>query len=117
VPDIPVLTLNTYEEDGTLQVALGALAAGPGQGTWTRLDDTHFTARFKFLIFDVATGRRTGSEELTKDIRVTGPDAFDATTTFDLFDAAGTTTATGCLITETATRFKVISGKYLTVLK
>ena len=63
-------------------------------------------ARFKFLIFDLTTGRRTGSEELTKDIRLTGPDRFEATTTYDFFDAAGNMTAQGCIINETATRFE-----------
>ena len=41
-----------------------------------------------------------------KDIRLTGPDTFEATTTYDLFDAAGAMTAKECIINETATRFE-----------
>ncbi|MBM3225588.1 MAG: hypothetical protein FJZ47_17565 [Candidatus Tectomicrobia bacterium] len=43
---------------------------------------------------------------MTKDIRLTGPDTFEATTTYDLFDVAGVATATGCVMHETATRFQ-----------
>jgi hypothetical protein len=83
-----------------------ALAVGLGQGEWERFEHYHYVARFKFFIFDPATGFSTGSEELIKDIRLTGPDTFEATTRYDLFDAAGQMTAQGCLINETATRFE-----------
>jgi hypothetical protein len=43
---------------------------------------------------------------VTKDVRLTGPDTFEATSTYDLFDAAGTVVAQGCIINETATRFE-----------
>jgi hypothetical protein len=68
----------------------GNLRAGAGQGLWERLGRNHFMASFKFFIFDLASGNRTGSEELTKDISLTGSDTFEATTKYDLFDAAGT---------------------------
>jgi hypothetical protein len=105
VPNIPIATLNTYEKDGTLLVALGSLFAGPGHGMWERIDHNHYTARFKFFLFN-ASGQRVGSEILTKDIHLTGPDTFEATSTFDFFDVAGNMTAQGCPINETATRFE-----------
>jgi hypothetical protein len=105
VPNIPIATMNTFEKDGTLLVALGGLFAGPGHGSWERIDHNHYTARFKFFLFN-ASGQRVGSEIVTKDIRLTSPDTFEATSTFDLFDAAGNMTAQGCVINETATRFQ-----------
>jgi len=105
VPNIPISTLNTYLKDGSLLVALGGLFAGPGHGSWERIDHNHFVARFKFFLFN-ANGVRIRSEEVTKDIRLTGPDTFEATSTFDLFDAAGNMTSQGCIINETATRFE-----------
>jgi hypothetical protein len=83
-----------------------ALAVVTGQGRWERFERNHYVARFKFFIFNPETGFRTGYEELTKDIRLTGPDTFNATTTYDLFDAQDQLMATGCLINETATHFE-----------
>lgn len=47
---------------------------------------------------------RTASEEVTSHIDLTGPNAFEATATFDLFDNAGNKTNDGqvCNIHETA---------------
>jgi hypothetical protein len=105
-PNIPIPALNTFLKGGGMLWSGSALAVVTGQGGWERLGHHHYMARFKFYIFDPATGFRTGYEELTKDIRVTGPDTFEATTTYDLFDAADQLIATGCLINETATRFE-----------
>jgi len=105
-PDIPIPTLNTFLEHHGMLWSAGALVVGPGHGMWEYLGDNQFTARFKFFIFDLTTGFLTGNEAVTKDIRVTGPDTFEATSTYDLFDAAGNPTATGCIINETATRFQ-----------
>ena len=105
-PDIPLPTLNTLLEQGGMLWSGGALVVSTGHGTWEDLGDNQFTARFKFFIFDLTTGFPTGSEEVTKDIRVTGPDTFEATSTYDLFDAAGTVVAQSCIINETATRFQ-----------
>ena len=105
VPNIPIASLNTFQKDGTLLAALGSLFAGAGHGSWERIGHNHFRARFKFFLFN-ANGIRTGSEEVTKDIRFTGPDAFEAISTFDLFDLAGNMTSQGCIINETATRFE-----------
>jgi hypothetical protein len=104
-PNIPIPTLNTYMLGGSMQVALGSLLAGPGHGSWAGIGRNRFEARFKFLLFN-PDGSRRGSEVITKTIRFTGPDTFEAISTFDLFDAAGTMTAQGCRINETATRFE-----------
>jgi hypothetical protein len=105
VPNIPISNLNTFLKGETMLVALGSLFAGPGHGSWERINHNHFNARFKFFLFN-PNGMRIGSEEVTKDIRLTGPDAFEATSTFDLFDVSGNMTAQGCIINETATRFE-----------
>ena len=101
----PIPTLNTFLKDGGMLFSPGSLFAGPGQGSWERTGHNHFMARFKFLLFN-PDGSRRGSEELTKDVRLTGPDTFEAITTFDFFDAAGNMTFHGCIINETATRFE-----------
>ncbi len=49
---------------------------------------------------------RTGSEEVTSQISLTGPNAFEASASFDLFDAAGEIIGQGFVINETATRFE-----------
>src|SRR5439155_17859632 len=106
VPNIPIPTLNTYLKDSTLLFASGgSLFAGPGHGSWERTGYNNFKARFKFFVFN-ANGIRVGSEEVTKAIGLTGPDAFEATSMFDFFDAAGNMTAHGCPIKETGTRFQ-----------
>jgi hypothetical protein len=97
--------LNTFLKGETMLVALGSLFAGPGHGSWERINHNHFNARFKFFLFN-PNDMLIGSEEVTKDIRLTGPDAFEATSSFDLFDVAGNMTALGCIINETATRFE-----------
>ena len=86
-------------------VSLSSLFAGPGQGQWERTAYNTFRARFKFLMFNTS-GVRTGSEEVTKTIGLTNPDSFVATSTFDLFDAAGNVTARGCPINEAGARFR-----------
>jgi hypothetical protein len=104
--NIPIPALNTFLKGGGMLWSGSALAVVTGQGGWERLGRNHYMARFKFYIFDPETGFRTGYEELTKDIRVTGPDKFKATTTYDLFDAADQLIASECVINETATRFE-----------
>jgi hypothetical protein len=104
-PNIPIPTLNTFLKQGGMLWSGGSLFVGPGQGSWERIGHNHLMARFKFLLFN-ANGSRSGSEEVTKDIRLTGPDTFEATSTFDLFDTAGNMTAQGCIINETTTRFE-----------
>ncbi len=106
----PILTLNTFLPGGGMLFSGGRLTAGPGQGSWERIGHNHFVARFKFFVFNISDGSRTGSEELTKDIRLTCPDrgidTFKATTTFDFVNVSGTPTSTGCIINDDATRFE-----------
>ena len=102
-PDIPIPTLNTFLKGGGMVWSGGSLFVGPGQGFWELLGHNDFMARFKFLVFN-PDGSRRASEELTKDIRITGPDRFEATTTYDYITAAGT--GEGCIINEIAERFE-----------
>jgi len=106
VPNIPVPALQTFLSHGSIvEIAGGTLLRGPGVGSWQRTDDHKFAARFKFFLFN-PDGTRKGSEEVTDEIDLTGPDTFEASATFDLFDAAGTVIGQGCAINETATRFE-----------
>jgi hypothetical protein len=105
VANSPIPNVNTYLKHGALLVAPGSPFAGPGQGQWERLSRHHFVARFTFLAFN-PDGSRRGSEVVTKDIRLLGPDEFKATSTFDFFDTDGNITVQGCPINETATRFE-----------
>jgi hypothetical protein len=110
VPNIPIPALQTYLKGGSiLEVPGGFLFRGPGVGSWEHaehLGHHQFVARFKFFLFN-SDGSRRGSEVVTSHIDLTGPNAFEAKATFDLFDAAGNPTAAqGCHINETATRFE-----------
>ncbi len=111
VPNIPIPALHMYLKPGSiLEVPGGTLFRGPGVGSWEHQEHFgphEFVARFKFFIFNAA-GMRTASEEVTSHIDLTGPNAFEATATFDLFDNAGNKINDGqvCHINETATRFE-----------
>jgi hypothetical protein len=97
--------LHQYQQHGALLEIGGSVFRGPGVGSWERFGQHQFVARFKFFLFNPDFSRR-GSEKVTSHLRLTGPDTFEATATFDLFDAAGALTAQGCLINGTATRFE-----------
>ncbi len=106
VPNIPVPALHSYQAHGSfLEIAGGTLLRGPGAGSWEHTDDHKFGARFKFFLFN-PDGTRRGSEEVKNEIELTGPDTFEASATFDLFDAAGNVIGQGCAIDESATRFE-----------
>jgi hypothetical protein len=106
VPNIPVPALHSYQAHGSfVEIAGGTLLRGPGAGSWKRTEDQKFEVRFKFFLFN-PDGTRRGSEEVTNEIELTGPDSFEASATFDLFDATGTVIGQGCAINETATRFE-----------
>lgn len=106
VPNIPIPAFHRYLREGTiLEVPGGSLFRGPGVGSWQPLDDNQFVAHFKFFLFRSDTGGPRGSEVVTSQINLTGPNTFDANATFDLFDAAGNIIGQGCPINETATRF------------
>ncbi len=111
-PGIPLPALQMYVRDGSiLEVGGGnSVVRGPGLGSWEHLGHHQFVARFKFFVFN-SDGSRKGSEEVTSHIDLTGPDAFEAAATFELFDAMGNKTAEGCPINETATRFGQTLGR------
>jgi hypothetical protein len=104
-PNIPIPALQSYFGDESIvEAGGGSLFRGPGLGSWERVGHREFAAHFKFFTFK-PDGTRSGSEEVTSHINLTGHDTFDATASFDLFDPTGTMkTATGCAINETATR-------------
>ena len=106
VPNIPIPALHLYQKHGALLEIGSSVFRGPGVGSWDHVGDKQFVARYKFFLFNPTTLSRTGSEEVTNDIRLTGPDAFEATATFDLFNTAGNMTAQGCIINETGKRFE-----------
>jgi hypothetical protein len=103
-PNIPIPALQTYfGDESILEVGGGSLFRGPGLGSWERVGLHEFAGHFKFFIFK-PDGTRSGSEEVTSQINVTGRDTFESSATFDLFDAVGNKKATGCAINETGTR-------------
>src|SRR5436853_1999393 len=107
-PNIPIPGLHLYlEHGGYVDASGGSLLRSSALGSWERTGDHQFEVRYKFFLFN-ADGSRRGSEEVTNHIHLTGPDTFEATATFDLFDAAGSMTspAEGCPLNETATRFE-----------
>jgi hypothetical protein len=106
VPNIPIPALHSYVPHGALtEVGGGSNFRGPALGSWQRVGHHSYRARYKFFIFN-PDGTRRASEEITSDIDVTTPDAFEATAAFDLFDSAGTLIVHGCPIHATATRFE-----------
>jgi hypothetical protein len=106
--DTSIPGLHMYLKDGSLlEVGGGSPLRGPGLGSWESVGKHQFVARFKFFLFN-SNGSPRGSEEVTNHIHLTVPDAFEATGTFDLFDATGNRTSPeeGCPINATATRFE-----------
>ena len=91
---------------GALLWSGGSVFRGPGAGSWERLGQHHFVARFKFFLFNLPTsaaGQRGGDQVIFASqapihLKLPRPSIF--------FDAAGALTAQGCLINETATRFE-----------
>ena len=75
-------------------------------GSWACFGQHQFVARSKFFLNPDFS--RRGSEEVTSHILLPGPDEFEATGTFDLFDPAGgrTSPAEGCPINADGTRFE-----------
>src|SRR5262245_19517389 len=98
VPNIPITTLNTFLKGGGMVWSATTFLVGPGQGAWQRIDHHQFEARFKFYIFDLATGFATLYEEVTQDIHLTGRDTYTGTMTYDLFNAAGDLLVQGCAV-------------------
>jgi hypothetical protein len=106
VPNIPIPALHTYSNDGTMEeMSGGSLFRSDALGSWDHVRDQEYSARYKFFIFNPATGARTLTEVVTSQIQLQGHDAFDATATFDLFAADGTPIPNTCQINMTGTRF------------
>jgi hypothetical protein len=87
------------------EVSGGTLFRSDALGVWEHLRDQEYSARYKFFIFNSATGQRVSMEVVTSQIQLQGPDAFAATATFDLIAANGSLILTGCQINITGTRF------------
>jgi len=107
-PDTLIPVLHMYLRDRSmLEVGGVSPLRGPGLGSWQSVGQHQFVARFKFFLFNANSSPR-GSEEVMNHIHPTGPDAFEATGTFDLFDTTGNSTSPeeGCPINATATRFE-----------
>jgi hypothetical protein len=106
-PDTLIPALHTYSHDGTMEeVSGGTLYRGPALGLWEHVRDQQYSARYKFFIFNPATGALRLTEIVTSRIELQGPDAFEASATFDLFAADGVTPVqTSCPIEITGTRF------------
>jgi hypothetical protein len=107
VANITIPALHTYSSDGTMEeVIAGSLYRSDALGSWEHLRDQEYSARYKFFIFDPATGALRRTEVVTSRIELQGSDAFEAAATFDLFEADGVTPIlTGCPINITGTRF------------
>jgi hypothetical protein len=106
VANITIPALHTYSSDGTMEeVSGGTLYRSDALGSWEHLRDQEYAARFKFFIFDPATGALRRTEVVTSRIELQDRDAFEAAATFDLFAADGTPILTACPINITGTRF------------
>ena len=104
-PNVPVPELHQYQRHGAL-LAIGFAARSPGVGSWHRVGRDRFAFRFKLLRFTFTpTPTLAGSVEVTGESHLTGPDTYESTSTFDLFDVDGARIAEGCPINATATRF------------
>ena len=105
--NIPIQGMHQYQPHGALLEIPSTVFRGPGVGSWERVSKGQFAARFKFFFFD-SEFVRIGSEEVTSHIRLTGPDNFEATGTFDLFEPDGDPVqgSTGFSINAIATRFQ-----------
>jgi hypothetical protein len=106
VPNIPIPAMHTYSNDGTMEeMSGGTLFRSDALGSWEHVRDQEYSARYKFFIFNPTTGARILTEVVRSQIQLQEPNAFEATATFDLFAADGSTISTGCPINITGTRF------------
>jgi hypothetical protein len=106
VPNIPIPALHTYSNGGTMEeMSGGSLFRSDALGSRQHVRDQEYSARYKFFVFNPATGARTLTEVVTSQIQLQGHDAFDATATFDLFAADGTPIPNTFQINITGMRF------------
>ena len=107
-PNFPVPVLHMYLKHGSyLQASGGNLFNSPALGSWEGIGHHQFEVRYKFFLFD-SNGSLSRIEEVTNHVHLTGPDTFEATAIFHLFDANGRETSPkeGCLLYRTAKRFE-----------
>ena len=86
--------LQTYSSDGTMDEVYGGsllLFRSDALGSWEQVGGQQYSARYKFFIFNPTTGERLFTEVVTSHIELQGRDAFEATATFDRFEADGVT--------------------------
>ena len=107
--DTLIPAMQTYSGDGTMEeVSGGSLLffRSDALGSWEHVGGQEYAARYKFFQFNPTTGERTFTEVVTSHIELQGHDAFEATATFNLFEADGVTPVrSGCPIGIIGTRF------------
>jgi hypothetical protein len=107
MPNIPIPALHRYlvnwplRKDGSMLEVGNSLRRSTGLGSWVRMDDNQFMARFAFFPAD------GGREDVTMHITLASAIKFTSSDSFDLFDATGNriSPVNGCPREETATRF------------
>jgi hypothetical protein len=107
-PLISFPAMMTYHQGGTMTEAANdatALRRTGGQGVWAFQFERRYSAAFHFFRYN-GDGSYAGTTKIRKRLEVSkSGTSYSATTTFDLLDASGTTTASGCA-TEAGTRFE-----------
>ena len=108
-PDTLIPALQTYSSDGTMEEVYGGsllLFRSDALGSWEQVGGQQYSARYKFFIFEPTTGERLFTDVVTSHIELQGRDAFEATATFNRFEADGVTPVrSGCPIEITGRRF------------
>lgn len=101
-------SMNTFMQGGTMQeFGLGSVPAprGPGHGVWTHISGRTFSSAFQFFRFNT-DGSYAGKVIARRQIEVDDSgNSYTATTSVEIFNAAGTLITTSCA-TEEATRFE-----------
>jgi hypothetical protein len=102
---VTVQAMNMFIHGGTLTETANSFLRGSSLGTWRHLGGPNYTAVFRFFTFN-ANGSPTGRNVITRNIALSqDADKFTAAAVFQIFDATGKLTGTGCA-TETATRLE-----------
>jgi len=108
-PDTFTPALQTYSGDGTMEEVYGGsllLVRSDALGSWEHVGGQQYSARYKFFVLNPTSGERIFTEVVTSNIELQGRDAFEATATFNLFEADGVTPVhLGCPIEVTGRRF------------
>jgi hypothetical protein len=93
------VALNTFGAGGTLidtTTAVSPAVRTPGHGIWEHTGGHTFRAVSLAFLFSAA-GAWTGTQRITQTIEMNdGPDGFNSTASSEVFDTAGTQTASTC---------------------